>query len=56
MVDYFPACMVQIFGEEGAPSDDPITDPDGGLTRFGISQTQHPEVNVAALTQAAAVT
>jgi lysozyme family protein len=55
MTDYFPPSMKQVFGEEGAPSDNPITDPDGGLTRFGISQTQHPEVDVPGLTQTTAV-
>lgn len=31
------------------------TDPDGGLTKFGISQKQHPEVDVASLTQGQAL-
>jgi len=29
VTDYFPLAMSKIFGEEGAPSDDPTTDPDG---------------------------
>ena len=55
MTDYFPIACQQVFGEEGAPSDNPLTDPNGGLTRFGISQKQNPDVDVATLTQAGAV-
>ncbi len=44
-----------VLGAEGADSDNQDTDPDGGLTRFGISQKQHPEVNVPALTRTSAV-
>jgi lysozyme family protein len=52
--DYFLTAYKQVFGEEGGPSDDPVNDPAGGLTRFGISQVQHPDVDVAGLTQATA--
>jgi lysozyme family protein len=36
-------------------SDNPVTDPNGGLTRFGISQTQNPKVDVAGLTRDTAI-
>lgn len=39
-----------VLGIEGPDSDNPVTDPDGGLTRFGISQKQNPAVDVAGLT------
>lgn len=41
-----------VLAAEGADTNDP-NDP-GGLTRFGISQTRHPEVDVANLTLAQA--
>jgi lysozyme family protein len=52
---YFTLAMVFVFGAEGAPSDDPVNDPNGGLTRFGISQTQNPDIDVASLTQEQAI-
>ncbi len=54
-IDDFDLGMKFVFGAEGAPSDNPVTDPYGGLTRFGISQTQNPTVDVANITQAEAV-
>lgn len=49
-VDRFPQIMVLIFDLEGPESDNLTTDPNGGLTKFGISQVQHPDVDVANLT------
>ena len=48
--DQFAFAVKLILGIEGPDSDNPITDPDGGLTRFGISQTQNPGLDVASLT------
>lgn len=46
----FDFAVKLVLGIEGPDSDNPITDPNGGLTRFGISQTQNPEVDVPGLT------
>src|SRR5512137_820372 len=48
----FHQALAFVLKSEGADSNDP-NDP-GGLTRFGISQTRHPEINVADLTLAQA--
>jgi len=53
--DIFNMAVKIILLDEGRMSDDPVNDPSGGLTKFGISQTQHPEVDVASLTQDGAV-
>ena len=43
----FRECMDLVFEAEGIGSDDPLDR--GGLTRFGISQRAHSEVDLAAL-------
>ena len=50
--DQFAFAVKLILGIEGPDSDNAETDPDGGLTRFGISQTQNPNLDVASLTVA----
>lgn len=45
-----------VLADEGVLTDDQRNDPDGGLTNFGWSQKQNPDINVAALTQADAIT
>jgi lysozyme family protein len=46
----FDVALTFVLKAEGADTNDPH-DP-GGLTRFGIAQTRHPELNVAELTLA----
>ena len=46
----FAFAVKLVLGIEGPDSDNPVTDPNGGLTRFGISQTQNPGLDVASLT------
>jgi len=48
----FQAAFAFVLVAEGADTDDP-NDP-GGLTRYGISQTRHPEVDVSNLSLAQA--
>jgi lysozyme family protein len=55
MVDPFTAAVQFVLADEGALTDDPHNDPDGGLTNFGISQKQNPDVDVATLTRDQAV-
>ncbi len=52
-MDPFQIGVSWLLKAEGAESNDP-QDP-GGLTRFGISQRAHPDVDVAALTEGEAV-
>lgn len=41
----FPRAINIVLLEEGPMSNNATTsDPDGGLTQFGISKTQHPDV------------
>ena len=44
----FDAAFGYVLGIEGHPTNDP-RDP-GGLTRWGIAQNKHPEIDVANLT------
>jgi lysozyme family protein len=44
-----------ILDVEGRLNDHPTTDPDGGVTNFGISQKQNPDVDVPHLTRATAI-
>ena len=53
--DPFTRSVTLVLDLEGADTDNIATDPDGGLTRFGISSKQHPEVDVAGLTRDAAL-
>jgi lysozyme family protein len=46
----FAFAVKLVLGIEGPDSDNPRTDPNGGLTRFGISQKQNPSIDVASLT------
>jgi lysozyme family protein len=48
--DAFDFAVKLVLGIEGPESDNSVTDPDGGLTRFGISQKQNPDIDVATLT------
>jgi lysozyme family protein len=50
---YFERAVEITLGYEGEESNHP--DDPGGLTRFGIAQKWHPEVDVAALTRAEAI-
>ena len=52
-MDPFQVGVAWLLKAEGVESNDPH-DP-GGLTRFGISQRAHPDVSVAALTEAEAI-
>lgn len=53
---YFTYAVHMVLIEEGPMSNDGATsDPNGGLTRFGISQIQNPALNVASLTQQQAI-
>lgn len=52
----FNAAVQMILIDEGPMSDDALgTDPDGGLTKYGWSQTQNPDIDVANLTRAQAI-
>lgn len=52
----FAIAVKIILDDEGVMSDDPKNDPDGGLTKFGWSQKQNPDIDVASLTCDSAVT
>ncbi len=49
----FSAAVTRVLADEGELADDPSDQ--GGLTKFGISQRQYPEVNIAALTRDQAI-
>jgi lysozyme family protein len=51
----FDLAVKQVLEEEGLLSNDPIDDPNGGLTKYGISQKQNPDVDVASLTRDTAI-
>lgn len=51
----FEAAVQLVLADEGALTDNLVTDPNGGLTNFGISQKQNPDVDVAHLTREAAI-
>ncbi|HLW69392.1 MAG TPA: glycosyl hydrolase 108 family protein [Candidatus Binataceae bacterium] len=48
----FVAALEQVLGDEGGLVDDPADG--GGETKYGISQRQYPEVDIAGLTRTAA--
>jgi lysozyme family protein len=52
----FAIAVKIILDDEGVMSDDPKNDPDGGLTKFGWSQKQNPDIDVVSLTHDSAVT
>ena len=51
----FAAAVKIVLVDEGRMNNHPTTDPNGGLTKFGIAQKQHPSVDVANLTQEQAI-
>jgi lysozyme family protein len=53
--DPFDRAVALVLEIEGPMDDKPKSDPDGGLTKFGIAQKQHPGVDVATLTREGAL-
>lgn len=51
----FDSAVKLILQDEGALSNNLSTDPHGGLTNFGISQIQNPDVDVLHLTRERAI-
>lgn len=51
----FTVTVQKVLVDEGGLINDPRNDPNGGLTNFGISQKQNPDVNVATLTRDEAI-
>ena len=52
-MDAFQAAVCFVLDAEGGQSNDP--DDPGGLTRYGIAQASHPDVDVYHLTERAAI-
>ena len=55
LTDPFARAVALVLEIEGPMDDQPRTDPDGGLTKFGIAQKQHPGIDVARLDRAGAL-
>ena len=51
----FDLAVRYVLEDEGVLTNNLRTDPDGGLTNFGISQKQNPDVDVAHLTRDRAI-